>query len=396
VNGKTLTPKEQIAGTHPIVRIGIDAGPLLGSGGISEYVGPLVRTLIRIDAASQYQLLLRKGWATQAAIRELQPLAPVTSILMPDRVLASWWKRTGRPLPLYRHLWRGLDVFLATCLLAPVLPRGKVVSIVYDLIPLRLPSLFPQRDAFREQILQLLRRSSTILAISEHTKQDLVELLGEDPRRVIVAHPGQGRHMHPVPSTEYLRVVQRYRIHTPYILYVGSLGPHKNVITLLRAYETARLDGRITGQLVLVGSDRWGADSLRVLETLRVRKDVVLTGFAPAADLPALYSGATCLVFPSLYEGFGLPVLEAMACGTPVIVSNRGALPEVVGEAGTLVDPLDADAFAKAICDLLNTPARRAERSARALAQAAAFSWDRSAEKVMAILHRTADTSAAE
>ena len=278
----------------------------------------------------------------------------------------------------------------------PFSPGGKVVSIVYDLIPLRLPSLFPQRDAFREQILQLLRRSSTVLAISEHTKQDLVELLGEDPLRVFVAHPGQGRHMHPVPSSEFLRVIQRYRIHTPYILYVGSLGPHKNVITLLRAYETARLDGRITGQLVLVGSDRWGADSLRVLETLRVRKDVVLTGFAPAADLPALYSGAACLVFPSLYEGFGLPVLEAMACGTPVIASNRGALPEVVGEAGTLVDPLDADAFAKAICDLFNTPARRAERSARASAQAATFSWDRSAAKVMTVLHQTADISASD
>jgi len=397
VNGKPLgLARHTSEARHPRqgLRIGVDAGPLLGTGGISEYVGPLVRTLLDSDASAQYQLVLRKSWATQAAIRELQILAPVTPLRIPDRLLSLWWNTLERPIPFHSRLWQDLDVFLATCLLAPILTAGKVVSIVYDLIPLRLPSLFPQREEFRRQILRVLRRSTTILAISERTKQDLVELLGEDPSRVITVYPGRAQHLRPVPSTEQLQVSRRYGVQGPYILYVGSLGPHKNVAILLRAYEKARLEGGISCQLVLVGSDRWGADVIRVLETLRVCKDIILTGFVPAADLPALYSGAMCFVFPSLYEGFGLPVLEAMACGRPVIASNRGALPEVVGSAGILVDPLDVDALAGAICDLANAPARRAELSNRALSRAATFSWDRSAAMVMTVLHRSAESSA--
>jgi glycosyltransferase involved in cell wall biosynthesis len=142
---------------------------------------------------------------------------------------------------------------------------------------------------------------------------------------------------------------------------------------------------------MVVGSHRWGEDLLTVLERFDVRQDILLTGPVPAEDLPALYAGAECFVFPSRYEGFGLPVLEAMACGTPVIVSNRGALPEVVGQAGVLVDPEDPIALAAAMCQVTGDLDLRRRLVAAGLAQAARFSWTESARDLLSLLQKVAD-----
>ena len=373
------------------MRIGIDAGPLLGQGGISRYVAPLVRTLLSADPASEYRLVLRQGWRRQDAPCGLEALAPVVTVRVPDRMLSFWWDRLARTLPVYRDLWRNLDLFLATCLMAPVLPAGRVVSIVYDLIPLRLPEFFPERDRFRHRLESLIERSAVLVAISHQTRADLVELLGVDPLRVRVIYPGRGVSLHPAPPDATAEVAARYGIQGQYILYVGSLGPHKNVSTLLRAYERARLQDGLAAKLVLVGSRRWGEATLSALESVRVRSDIVLTGAVPAADLPPLYSGAACFVFPSQYEGFGLPVLEAMACGTPVIASNAGALPEVAGGAGLLVDPEDPERLAAAMCQLATDQQLRADLAARGLSRAADFSWARSAHDLLTLLREVGE-----
>lgn len=370
--------------------IAIDAGPLLGHGGISGYVGPLVRALLALDPASRYRLVLRRGWLGHPEAGTLDRLAPVVRIGIPDRVLAFWWDRLGRPLPVARDLWGSVDVFLATCLVAPRLPRGKVVAIVYDLIPLRLPALFPQRERFREELERVVRRSTTLIAISRRTRDDLIELLGVNPDRVRVIYPGRGDAFRPVPASEAAVVAGRYGIRGRYVLYLGALGPHKNVATLLAAYQRARLKGSLEARLVVAGSPHWGAEVLAVLETLRVRNEVTLTGPVPAVDLPALYAGAECFVFPSRYEGFGLPVLEAMACGTPVITSNCGALPEVGGGASLLVDPEDPEALAAALCRVAGDPELRARLAAAGLAQAARFSWAQSAAELLDLFRAAA------
>lgn len=290
-----------------------------------------------------------------------------------------------------RALWRRLDLFLATCLVAPVLPRGRVVSIVYDLIPLRLPALFPGRDQFRRQVDRMVRRSAAIIAISRRTRQDLVELLAADPARVRVIYPGRGEAFRPAPPSRVADVATRLGIHGRYVLYLGALGPHKNVPALLQAYQRARLEGGLGAKLVVAGSLSWGDRALAALKTLQVRGDVVLTGPIPGDDLPALYTGADCFVFPSLYEGFGLPVLEAMSCGTPVIVSDRGALPEVVGQAAISVDPEKPAALATAMCRVSADRALRARLAAAGLVQAERFSWSRSAAELLALLHEVAE-----
>lgn len=374
--------------------VGIDAGPLLGQGGISRYVSPLVRSLLSIDQSTHYELVLRRGWLKHCDAGALEEMASVTRIGFPDRLLTFWWDRLGLTLPVHRKLWKSLDLFLATCLVAPVLPRGRVVSIVYDLIPLRLPELFSEHREFRSKLERLIRRSTSLVAISQRTKQDLVEILGVDEAHVHVIYPGCDEAFRPVEPLQVAEVALRHGIVGRYILYVGALGPHKNVSVLLRAYQLARREGGLAAKLVLVGNLRWGRETLALLESLRVRDDIVLTGHVAASDLPALYAGADLFVFPSRYEGFGLPVLEAMACGTPVIVSNRGALPEVAGDAGLYIDPENLSALAQAICRVAGDETIRRKMAAAGLRQAAHFCWSRSAADLLGLFREVSDLKA--
>lgn len=372
------------------LRVGVDAGPLFGEGGISQYVRPLFRALLAMDTDSEYRLILRSGWHPRTATEDVAGLPRVTRVRIPDRILALWWDRLGWRLPIHGSVWNSLDLFLATCLVAPILPRGGLVSILYDLIPLRLPEMFPDRERFRLRVARLVARSNAVVAISHRTRQDLVELMGVDPARVHVLYPGRRDGFGPAPADAIADVAARFDIRGPYILYVGALGPHKNLPTLLRAFEQVRRRGNVPVTLVLAGSLRWGEATLAALERLPSRRHVVVTGPVPEADLAPLYSGAACFAFPSLYEGFGLPVLEAMTCGTPVVVSDRGALPEVVGDAGLVVDAGDPAAFAEALRSLLDEPRLRAGYAAAAVARAARFSWRESAGRLLALLRETA------
>jgi glycosyltransferase involved in cell wall biosynthesis len=274
--------------------------------------------------------------------------------------------------------------------MSPVLSRGEVLSIIYDLIPLRLPALFPDHAMFREQIRRVCERSSALIAISDCTKRDLIDLMDIEPDRVHVVYPGRLQDVQRPRPDQVAAVMERYAIKGAYILYVGSMGTHKNVATLLRAYEQARQANRLSTSLVLAGGTEWGGKTLDLLESLSVRQDVIVTGFVPDEELPALYTGADLFVFPSLYEGFGLPVLEAMAYGKAIVVSRGGALPEAAGSAGISVDPDNVDAFAEAIAHVLEDTSRRESMEQASLAQAEKFSWEASARALACLMARTA------
>jgi glycosyltransferase involved in cell wall biosynthesis len=192
---------------------------------------------------------------------------------------------------------------------------------------------------------------------------------------------------------ELQRVRHNYGIDGDYILSVGSIQPRKNLARLVRAYASLRGDDLADKlpKLVLVGKCAWLYDeTLRALDETKVKDDVVLTGYVPEGDLPALYSGALCFVYPSYFEGFGLPPLEAMKCGAAVIVGNRTSLPEVVGDAGLAVDPFDIDAIAGAIRKLINDPALRRELSVKGLQRANEFNWRETAMKTLAVYKEVA------
>ncbi|MBI3802781.1 MAG: glycosyltransferase family 4 protein [Nitrospirae bacterium] len=201
---------------------------------------------------------------------------------------------------------------------------------------------------------------------------------------------GMEAHFKPVPVAFLNPVLSKYGLKPgSYILYIGTLEPRKNIINLLRAYATLPTRLREQYPLVLGGGMGWLMETLDMqIQKLGIQSSTIKTGYLPGGDLPALYSGAAVFVFPSLYEGFGLPPLEAMACGTPVITSNVSSLPEVVGEAGVQVHPEDVGRLAAEIEDLITDPARRALLSQKGLERAKQFSWERCAALTLDVYDR--------
>jgi len=244
------------------------------------------------------------------------------------------------------------------------------------------------------------RSATKVLADSDATRRDLMRYYRIPEERIVVVYPGRDEALTPVSNPQALHSVHsRYGLSKHYFLYVGTLQPRKNLVRLVEAFaaltvaiRAASKQGEEGGepvepQLVLAGAKGWlYAEIFDRARSLGLGDHVVFTGYVPDADLPALLSGALAFVFPSLYEGFGLPVLEAMACGTPVICSNASSLPEVGGDAALLVDPLDVDAWANAMQQILWDPGLRAALVERGMEQVQRVSWERGASEVLRVL----------
>jgi len=239
------------------------------------------------------------------------------------------------------------------------------------------------------------RAAQRIIADSEATKRDLTTFYGVQPDKMMVVYPAGGEGFAPVRNAATLASVrQRYRTGECYYLYVGTLQPRKNLPTLLIAFATLLRQGALADnvRLVIAGKKGWLYDEiLATVRALALEERVVFTGYVPQEDLPALLSGALAYVLPSWYEGFGLPVLEAMACETPVICSNVSSLPEVAGDAALLFPPGDVAALAQAMERVYREPAWRDELAARGRERARLFSWERCAQQVLAVLESVAE-----
>jgi glycosyltransferase involved in cell wall biosynthesis len=307
---------------------------------------------------------------------------------------ATWRAEPAPPYSL-TELWRmarharrdAVTVFHAPHYVCPpILPCPAVVTI-HDLIHLRFP---PRRrhvlaPLYARVMLRLaVRRAARLIAVSESTRRDLVERLGAPAARVRVIPNGVAPRFRPADDAAALDgTLARLGLHRPYLLFVGNPLPHKNLPRLLEAF--AGLPAAV-GSLVVAGvgpAARGAVEREIALHALAAR--VVVPPLLPHPAMPALYQGATALVCPSLWEGFGLPALEAMACGTPVLAADRGALPEVVGEAGLLVDPTNVDALREGMYNLAVHEHLRASRRAAGLVRARAFTWRRAAEATLGV-----------
>ena len=222
-----------------------------------------------------------------------------------------------------------------------------------------------------------VRRARRVVAVSESTKQDIVRIYDISPEKIDVVHNGVDTSFRPLPADQVAAFRQQKGLPERFALFVGTLEPRKNVVRLVEAY--ARLPkGR--PPLVLVGGKGWFYDEIfRRVEALELTGEVHFSGFVPAEDLPLWYNAADLFVYPSVYEGFGLPALEAMACGTAVITSTASSLPEVVGKAGRLVDPTDTEALATAMEQVLGDREMQEQMQTAGLVQAAGFSWEKAA-----------------
>lgn len=354
------------------MKIAIDTQTTLGQkSGFGFYVKNLVEALAKVDHQNQYFLLsphLEKDFST------------------PQRL---FWDQVTFP---NRARKSKVDLLHQPCFSAPLLYPGKVVVTCHDLISVFFPENLPlaSRLFYSKWEPFSYRKASKIIAISEHTKKDLMAFLKIPAEKIRVIQLAASKDFHPVKSPRVLRKIQKkYHTGTNYILDVGTLEPRKNLPFLVRAYALAVREGADVN-LVITGKKGWYYEGLfRLVDDLNLKDRVIFTGYVAEADLPALYSGAKAFVFPSLYEGFGLPPLEAMACGTPVLSSNTSSMPEVIGRSGILISPRDERVWAKNILKILRDQGLARTLREMGLRQAKKFSWEETARQTIAVYQET-------
>jgi glycosyltransferase involved in cell wall biosynthesis len=267
-----------------------------------------------------------------------------------------------------------IDIYHGTNYVIPPLRRVPGVVTIFDLI-----MLFPEFGVStfrREELKKYIDRADSVICISDHTKNDLINFFNVPDDKIRVTLLAADESFKIISDNDaVIKVTQRLGIEGDYLLYTGTMDARKNILNLVRAFSILKTEKRIHHKLVLAGKKGWLYNEiLKIVQTVGLDKDVIFTGYVADEDMPYLYNGAELFAYPSLYEGFGLPPLEAMACGCPVVTSNTTSIPEVVGDAGLMVDPHS-----------LEDSALRSELSERGLKRASEFSWKRCASETLEI-----------
>ncbi len=341
--------------------------------GIHGYIANTLRCLPDADPELRYTVFVREGAPDMAARMRVRRSRLPTG-WPPARIL---WEQAALPWQL-----GGLDLLHGMAFVTPVLSRCPTVVTIYDLSFVRYPD---RLSTARRLYLQRLtgysaRRARRVIAISESTARDIETLLGVPRARIDVAVPGVQERFQLLPAAEVAAFRERQGLPERFLLYLGTLEPRKNLTVLLYAYARLPESLRREAPLILVGGKGWGLDELRAtIVRLGLEQHVRLEGYAPDDDLPLWYNAATTFVYPSVYEGWGMPVVEALACGTPAIVSATSSLPEAVGDGGLALPPNDIDGWAQALERALTDAGWRAAAAERGLVHAAAFTWEQTA-----------------
>jgi len=364
-------------------RIGFDARKIRDFG-IGSYVHHLLEAVARREESRAYRFRVYARRADRDLLSGLPDHFEVVPEESPGYSLAE----------LTRFAWRllrdRLDLFHATHYVLPPLFRIRAVVTIHDIIHVLYPQFLPSRAAHfyaRAMIRRALERADRIITVSYNSKRDLIEYFGVPAGRIEVIYNGVSPLFHPgVPPDEQRRVAEKFGIPSPYLFFLGGEKPHKNLQNVLKAFGEARRRRSLPHALVLGGPmPRNRARMEALIDALDLKAAVMETGIVQEEDLPGLYAGADAFLYPTLYEGFGLPVIEAMACATPVLTSSTSALQEIAGGFAYLVDPMDVNAIAGGI--LLLTTDQRVREDFRELGKKRAldFSWDKAAEKTLEV-----------
>jgi len=360
------------------VRIGIDARKLHDFG-IGTYIRNLLRQLARLDRHTDFVILCRpEDRAALATLGEnFRPVAETAGNYSVAEQLTV-------PLALKRE---GVTLFHAPHYVLPPLVACKSVVTIHDCIHLMFPQYLPNKIALtyaRASIGLAARRATRVLTVSESSKRDILRFVDTEPEKIDVIYNAYDERFAVEPREEdVVRVRERFQLQDQFVLYAGNVKPHKNVERLIQAFHLVRQRGLDHLKLVIIGDEvsRYAA-LRRAVHKHQLHQYVRFLGYVPEETLAVMYRLAGVFVFPSLYEGFGLPPLEAMASGTPVVTSNVSSLPEVAGEAAVLVDPYDPGAIADGIARVLTDERVRNEMRAKGLERARQFSWEASVRRV--------------
>ena len=364
------------------MKIGIDVYPaFFQAGGIARYARALINAIIREnDPPQDLVLFYNRFRERRTAWKPDNDQLSIRQWVFPRRLVNGLWNRFAWP-PIER--WCGhIDLFHGLHFVLPPVRKALRVLTVHDLTFLKYPNYFSDRRlnerGYRQELPSALERADKVIAVSEQTRDDLVQLMHFPPERIRVIHEGVDlAFFMPVDPHQAVLIQHRHGLKTPYIVFlVGTPEPRKNLDRTLAAVKKA--DPHI--QLAMVGPK----EKLRRLIS-EENRNVIFTGNISDHHLAALLSGAAVSLYPSLYEGFGLPVLESMACGAPVITSDRGSLPEVAGEAALIVDPENTSQITDAIVTVLQDESLRHRLVERGRARAARFTWEKTARETLAL-----------
>lgn len=356
------------------MKIGIDIQTTLGrKTGFGFYVSNLVETLKKIDNKNEYAFL-----------------KPETD--KDFNVPKRWvWDQITIPKLATQS---NVDILHQTCFSAPVFYRGKIVVTIHDLISVFFGHNIPfwSRQYFAKWMPFTYRFADHLIAVSEHTKKDAIKVLGIPENKITVIHEAADERYKVIDDPKaHHRIREKYKLgDKPIILHIGTLEPRKNLSFLIKSFSIAKKDG-LDASLVITGKKGWYYEGLFTLvDELELQDNVIFTGYVDDEDIPTLYNVAAVFTFPSQYEGFGLPPLEAMASGTPVISSNTSSMPEVVGDAGILLPPKNEAKWAEAMTQVISDKKLQQSMRAKGLEQAKKFSWEKCARETIAVYEKVA------
>jgi len=375
------------------MRIGIDARAMITPrSGIGQSTYYLTKHLLDIDSENDYHLFYHKdidaGWVSPGRVQLHRVRTGNITLGLDPR---ERWEQMMLPLALLRHR---VDVYHAIQQVGPLWAPAPVIVTVFDVAFLVHPETKPAEDTryWSTWVRRSVRRAERVIATSEATKRDLVNLCGVSPERIVTIPLGVDPRFRPVEDAGQIKqICSRCGIVSPFVLYVGNIEPRKNLVRLIAAYHRLKGQHESLPKLVVCGQKGWLYDDVfRTVEELNLREDVLFIGNVPHAEIPCLYTESQALLYPSLYEGFGLPILEAMACGTPVVTSNISSMPEVAGDAAILVDPFSEAEIADAIEAVLTDTSLRTRLVERGFARTKQFSWTDVARRTLEVYREVA------
>jgi glycosyltransferase involved in cell wall biosynthesis len=373
------------------MKIGIDISLAVGEkAGVGHYSWELVKGLAEIDRQNEYILYPLFYNIRDPLFKTLPPFqAPNFRYNHCEHSAREAMDLWESPSISKKDLLGPTDVLHTTTVCCPRDHYGKVVFTAYDVSFLTHPQFHTEANRLicLRGSLDAVLWADKIIAISRHTKEDMVKYFNVPEDRLVVVHLAHREEFRPIDDTSVLQKVRiKYNLKKDYILMVGSIEPRKNHQLLIRAYNA--LPGLIRKKfdLILGGGSGWlNTDIFELVKNLRIQDQVRFLGYIPDADLPAIINAATVFAYPSFYEGFGLPVLEAMACGTPVITSNVSSLPEIVENAGIMIDPSSMDELRERLIEVLKNDSLRENLRRKGLEQAKKFSWRDTAKRTLEI-----------
>ncbi len=361
------------------MRIGVDVRLFYHQmAGIGWYTVRLMTALAKIDQENEYVLLQHR--------KQTEPLVDMPQFRRKTLFTPAHHRFEQWPLSLETR-WLGLDLIHSPDFIPPLHNSIPSVITVHDLAFMMYPQFVTAASArYYGQVEEAVRRANRIIAVSQSTKNDIIELLGTPDNKIDVIYEAADSSFHPIAKNQAREMLSGSDLHIPeqFILFVGTIEPRKNLTTLIHAYNILREKYEHDLPLLLAGAPGWLAnDVYSLVEDLGMSKCVQFLGRVPGEQLPALYNLATVLAHPAHYEGFGLTPLEAMACGTPVVCSDAGSLPEVTGDAASLVPPEDAEAWAAALHRVISDETVRQRMKQEGLKRSRQFSWEKAARETL-------------